>query len=73
LGSCFRRNDEAKHSRISDLENGKVNRPQAKTVEALTNYFDFTTDQIEACRHQPPPQEAPTARARVANKKLAAL
>ncbi len=46
--------DEARRSRISDLENGKVNRPQAKTIEALTNYFDFSADEIEACRRQPP-------------------
>ncbi len=44
--------DEAKRSRISELENGKVKNPQAKTITALAKYFDLNAAQIEALRQE---------------------
>ena len=48
--------DEAKRSRISELENGKVARPQAKTIDALVGYLAIPLAEVDACRK---PVEAP--------------
>ncbi|MEL6947906.1 MAG: helix-turn-helix transcriptional regulator [Pseudomonadota bacterium] len=50
--------DGAKRSRISELENGKVKRPHAKTIEALTSALDIPDDEVEACRRTKPDAKA---------------
>ncbi|WP_371227528.1 tetratricopeptide repeat protein [Roseovarius sp. 2305UL8-3] len=47
-----------KKSRISELENGKVKRPQAKTIAALNAHFAITDDEVEACRNPTAPDPA---------------
>lgn len=42
--------DEAKRSRISELENGKVKRPQAKTISALQVYLNIPQKEVDGCR-----------------------
>lgn len=44
--------DGSKKSRISELENGKVKRPQASTLAALNAHFDITEDELAACRRR---------------------
>lgn len=48
--------DPSAKSRISTLENGKLKRPQAKTVNAICAYFDISaTDLAELRRPKPQP------------------
>jgi transcriptional regulator with XRE-family HTH domain len=42
--------DESKARRIIDLENGAVQRPQAKTIDALVVYFGITKEELAECR-----------------------
>ncbi|MEM1284560.1 MAG: helix-turn-helix transcriptional regulator [Pseudomonadota bacterium] len=43
--------DEAKRSRISELENGKVTNPHAATINALCDYLGISDEEVEACRN----------------------
>lgn len=52
--------DEAKASRISELENGRVNRPHAKTVSALSRALKIPEDEVSTCQ-RPPLYEPRTA------------
>jgi len=45
-------NDEARRSRISELENGKVSRPQARTIDALRIALAIPQEEIDAL-HKP--------------------
>lgn len=42
--------DKAKRSRISELENGRVGRPHAKTIDALSNYLAIPLEEVDRCR-----------------------
>jgi transcriptional regulator with XRE-family HTH domain len=42
--------DESKVRRINDLETGTVNRPHAKTIDALVVALDIREDELAACR-----------------------
>ena len=42
--------DAAKRSRISELENGKVKRPHAKTIDLLVGYFNIPQTEVDTCR-----------------------
>lgn len=54
--------DEAKRSRISELENGKVANPQAKTIYALCKVLGISPEEVEACR-KPPTKDVGQAQA----------
>lgn len=45
--------DTAKRSRISELENGRVARPHAKTIDALTSYLAIPIEEVDECREDP--------------------
>ncbi|QDZ03039.1 helix-turn-helix transcriptional regulator [Nitratireductor mangrovi] len=45
--------DIAKRSRVSEIENGKVAQPQAKTISALCEALGISDEEVEACRHPP--------------------
>ncbi len=47
--------DEAKRSRVSELENGKVANPRAKTIDAFVVYFNIPREEVDACRTPPSP------------------
>ena len=53
--------DEAKRSRISELETGKVKNPHAKTVDALRLYLNIPQDEIDACRTATQTAPVPTS------------
>ncbi len=42
--------DQAKRSRISELENGRVNNPQAPTIDKLALHLAIPQEEIDACR-----------------------
>ena len=42
--------DKAKRSRLSELENGRVGRPHAKTIDALSNYLAIPLEEVDRCR-----------------------
>lgn len=42
--------DSAKRSRISEIENGKVKRPHARTIDALVGYLVIPQAEVDACR-----------------------
>lgn len=46
--------DEARKSRMSDLENGKIPNPQQKTVDLLVAALGITSEQVMDCRHPIP-------------------
>lgn len=41
---------KSKRTRISEIENGKVKKPQAKTVNALVDALDIQQEEVDACR-----------------------
>ena len=49
--------DHAKSSRISELENGKVARPLATTIDALVGYLAIPIEEVDTCRD---PVDPPT-------------
>ncbi len=54
--------DEAKRSRISEIENGRVAKPHAKTIDALRDYLTIPQEEVDACYKTPttpPPQPIP--------------
>ena len=63
--------DGAKRSRIWELENGKVARPQAKTISALQVYLNIPQCEVDACRQDAPspaePQSTPAEDAALAH------
>ncbi len=50
--------DKAKRSRLSELENGRVKNPHAKTIDKLVQYLAIPQEEIDACR-QPIQQPTP--------------
>lgn len=49
--------DKTKNTRLSELENGKVAKPHATTIDKLVLYLAIPADEVEACRHDPPDVE----------------
>ena len=62
-----------KKTRISELENGKVKRPQPKTLAALNAHFVITEAELDVCRHPAPADAAQQTHLEALNAYVAQL
>jgi transcriptional regulator with XRE-family HTH domain len=46
-------------ARISDIERGRVNNPQTKTIDAITVALNISKEELDGCRSNPRPQLPP--------------